>query len=81
MSLTALTATVVYPPINCRAVEIGNATPDDLRVYRDPTTADYFIVPSGFNKPIDLKTARFSSDVPAFYLYALQAGTAVLNWL
>lgn len=81
VTLAANVATSVTPPVVCQLVEIGNATPDDLRVYEDPTDdTTYFVVPSGFAKPLDLSQHRFDPTAIAFYLKAVQAGTAVLIW-
>ena len=81
VTLTATTATAVNPPFDCKNVEIGNATPDDLRVYEDPNDATtYFVVPAGYAKTLSLKDAAFRNKETAFYLYAVQAGTAVLIW-
>lgn len=81
-AVTAGTSTPIVPPVAARIVKIGNASPDDLKVYS--TSADettYFIVSAGYEKEIDLKQYRFDTNGVAFYLKAVQDGTAVLIWI
>lgn len=81
IALLANVATAVSPPGCCQVVEIGNATPDDVKVYEDPTDeSTYLVIVSGYAKLIDLKQHRFRPDEVAFYLKAAQAGTVVLLW-
>lgn len=88
MPLAAGVDTAIFPPYPCSAVTVGNATPDDLRVYTtlgDDTT--YLGIASGY--PYTFTLTLFKNQLygpgdyssPAFWLRALQAGTIVLTWL
>jgi hypothetical protein len=81
ITLAAGIAQAVYAPKACNKVLIGNASPDDLRVYEDPNdAATYFVVAAGYEKVLE-QLIPFNPAAPTFYLYGVQAGTAVLIWL
>jgi len=82
VALQAGVATPVYPPSGVRGIYIGNATPDDLRVYEDPNDdTTYFIVAAGYEHPPIVMSVCFDPSLIAFYLKATQAGSAVLIWV
>lgn len=82
VSLTAGSSRAVYPPCSARAVRIGNAGADDLKVYStDADEATYFIVAAGYEKEVDLKQYRFDPFTIAFYLKEAVDATAVLIWI
>ena len=81
VTLTANVAQAVTPPSACIGVEIGNATPDDLKVYEDPSDeSSYFVIAAGYAKVLAALTP-FDPLWPAFYLKASQNGTVVLIWM
>lgn len=81
VSLLAGVSTPVKPPISARAVEIGNASGDDLKVYSAlGDESSFFVVSAGYAKHVDLFQHRFDSYQVAFYLKGAVDGTAVLVW-
>lgn len=82
VAVVAGVALAVKPPAHARIVKIGNATPDDLKVYEDPNDeSTYFVIAAGYEKEIDVKGYRFDPLQTAFHLKPVQSGTAVLIWL
>lgn len=81
VTLAAGVSTPVIPPVAARTVEIGNASPDDLKVYSaSGDEGTFFVITAGYAKGIDLNQFRFDPNLVAFHLKAVQDGVAVLVW-
>jgi len=85
LALNAGEQTEITPPIDCSSVAVSNMTPDDLRVITTPDGSEYFVLPSCFERDIELSqsgsaTALFRRGQVNFYVQAVQAGTIVLLW-
>lgn len=77
--------TPIIPPMTCSSVAISNMTADDLAVLTTPDGTKYFVLPSCFERDIELSqsgsaTALFRKGQVNFYLQAVEAGTVVLLW-
>ena len=83
IALLAGVQTEVYPPMTCQSVTIANGTAGDLRVISQLDGTQYLVVASNFERVIWLPqptSGQFRRGMIGFWLYADQAGTAILMW-
>ena len=81
--LLALTQTEILAPMTCQSVTIANGTAGDLRVISQLDGTQYLVVASNFERVIWLPqptSGQFRRGMIGFWLYADQAGTAILMW-
>lgn len=71
----------IYPPMACRTVDVGNATPDILKVQRIPgDDANGFYVQPGYARPMTMDGTAYDPTAIAFYLNPIADGTVELIW-
>lgn len=82
--LVAGVAYPVFPPGGAQAaVQIGNATAGDLRVYTEDPTDDskYFVIVAGYERNVPAYNVNFSAREVSFWLKPDVDGYAVLIWV
>ncbi len=81
-TLVAGTTTEIRAARDCQRVSIGNATPDDLKVYtiKDDETAQMKIT-AGYWEDFELQRTSFLKEQIAFWVNAVVGGDVVVKWL
>lgn len=81
--LAAGVVTPLVPPYRCARLQIGNATPDDLRIYsQNLDLAQYEIVIAGtWSNPFQVDGDNQFSPSQVLYANAIAGGTVRLRWM
>lgn len=81
--LAAGVITALIPPYRCARLQIGNATPDDLRVYSQlADNTQYEVVVAGtWSNPYHCDGENQFSPSQFLYANAIAGGTVRLRWM